>query len=86
MSSLCTQEEAKDIIEKSHLTVHEWKDKSEQSLEFFKKMAMKIEASGPPHLGFYLLMGKTAKIKFLNQVRNLEESKISIVQGTALKI
>ncbi len=86
LSSLCTQEEAKDVIEKSNLTVHEWKDKSEQSLEFFKKMAMKIEESGPTPLGFHLLMGKTAKIKFLNQVQNLEESKISIVQGTALKI
>ena len=86
LSSLCTQEEAKDAIEKSNLTVHEWKDKSEQSLEFFKKMAKKIEASGPLPLGFHLLMGKTAKTKFLNQVRNLEENKVSIVQGTALKI
>ena len=86
LSSLCTQEEAKTAIEKSNLTVHQWKDKSEQSLEFFKEMAKKIEKSGPPPLGFNLLMGKTAKTKFLNQVRNLEENKVSIVHGTAVKI
>ena len=86
LSSLCTQEEAKDAIEKSKLKVHDWKDKSEQSLEFFKKMAKKIEVSGPPPVGFHLLMGKTAKTKLLNQVKNLEENRVSIVQGTALKI
>ncbi|MDH5658966.1 MAG: methyltransferase domain-containing protein [Nitrosopumilus sp.] len=86
LSSLCTQEEAKDAIEKSNLVIHEWKDKSKQSLEFFKKMTKKIDASGPTPLGIHLLMGKTAKTKFLNQVRNLEENKVSIIQGTALKI
>ena len=86
LSSLCTQEEAKNAIQKSNLIVNEWKDKSEQSLEFFKETVKKIEKSGPPPLGFHLLMGKTAKTKLLNQVRNLEESRVSIVQGTASKI
>jgi len=86
LSSLCTQEEAKDAIEKSNLAVHEWKDKSEQSLDFFKDTLKRIERLGPVPLGIHLLMGRTAKIKLLNQVRNLEEDRISIVQGTALKI
>ncbi len=86
LSSLCTQEEAKDAIQKSNLEINEWKDKSEQSLEFFKEMIKKTEKSGPPPLGFHLLMGKTAKTKLLNIARNLEENRTSVVLGTALKI
>jgi len=86
LSSLCTQEEAKNCIEKSNLVLEEWRDKSEQSLEFFNETVKRIEKSGPPPLGFHLLMGKTAKTKLLNQIRNLEENRVSIVQGTALRI
>ena len=43
------------------------------------------EKSGPPPLGFHLLMGKTAKTKLLNLARNLEENRTSVVLGTALK-
>ena len=86
LSSLCTQVEAKTAIQKSNLEINEWKDKSEQSLEFFKEMIKKTEKSGPPPLGFHLLMGKTAKTKLLNLARNLEENRTSVVLGTALKI
>ena len=86
LSSLCTQEEAKDVIEKSNLVIHEWNDKSEQSLEFFKETVKRIETSESVPLGIHLLMGKTAKTKLLNQIQNLEENRVSIVQGTALKI
>ena len=86
LSSLCTQEEAKTALEKSNFAINEWKDKSEQSLEFFKETLKRIKKSGPIPLGIHLLMGKTAKTKLLNQVRNLEENRVSIVQGTALKI
>ena len=85
LSSLCTQEEAKTAIQKSNLVVDEWKDKSEQSLEFFKGVLKKTEKSGPPPLGFHLLMGKTAKTKLLNIARNLEEDRTSIVLGIASK-
>ena len=86
LSSLCTQEEAKTAIQKSNLVIDEWNDKSKLSLEFFKEMIKKTEKSGPPPLGFHLLMGKTAKTKLLNLARNLEENRTSVVLGTALKI
>ena len=85
LSSLCTQEEARDAIEKSNLIVDKWIDKSALSMKFFKEMVKKVETSGPPPLGFHLLMGKTAKEKLLNQARNLEEKRVTVVQGTALK-
>ena len=85
LSSLCTQEEAKTAIQKSNLVIDEWNDKSKLSLEFFKEMIKKTEKSGPPPLGFHLLMGKTAKTKLLNLARNLEENRTSVVLGTALK-
>lgn len=86
ISSLCTQDEAKESITKSNLEIEEWIDKSKQSLEFFKNMAKKTDQPGSPPLGFHLLMGKTAKTKFQNQTLNLEENRVSIVQGTASKI
>jgi hypothetical protein len=86
MSSLCSQDEARNIIESSNFKVDNWEDTTKKSLEFFKEMLRKTESSGPTPLGLHLLMGKTAKTKFLNQVRNLEENKISIAQGTAMKI
>jgi len=85
LSSLCTQEEAREAIEKSNLAVDKWIDKSKLSMEFFKAMINKAETSGPPPLEFHLLMGKTAKEKLLNQARNLEENRVTVVQGTALK-
>ena len=85
MSSLCTQDEAKGAIRKSNLVIDKWIDKSKLSMEFFKEMVKKIEGSECPPLGFHLLMGKTAKIKLFNQTRNLEENRITIVQGIALK-
>ena len=85
LSALCTQNEAKTIIEKSNLVVDKWIDKSIESMKFFKEMVKKAETSGPPPLGFHLLMGSTVKTKLLNQARNLEENRVSVVQGTALK-
>ena len=85
LSSLCTQEEAKKAIEKSNFKIDKWIDKSKLSLEFFKEMIKRVEISGPPPLGFHLLMGKTAKEKLLNQAQNLEENRVTVVQGTALK-
>ncbi len=86
LSSLCTQEDAKSAIQQSNFVIKEWNDKSEQSLEFFKEAIKKTEKSGPPLLGFHLLMGKTAKTKLLNIARNLEENRTSVVMGTAVKI
>lgn len=86
MSSLCTQDEARTAIEKSNLVIDEWIDKSKLSMDFFKEMVKKVESSGPPPLGFHLLMGNTAKEKLMNQTRNLEENRVTIIQGTALKI
>ena len=85
LSSLCTQEEVKTSIQNSNLTIENWLDKSSLSLPFFKEMLQKIEEVGPPPLGLHLLMGKNAKTKLVNQVRNLEENRISIVQGSAIK-
>lgn len=85
LSFLLTQDEAKTIMEKSNLTIDKWIDTTKQSLQFFHEMLQKATNSDTVPLGLHLLMGKTAKTKFLNQVRNLEENRISIAQGTALK-
>ncbi len=86
ISSLCTQDEAKESIRKSNLEIEKWIDKSQESLEFFRNMAKKTNSSDSPPLGIHLLMGITAKTKFQNQTHNLEEKRVSIVQGTAIKL
>lgn len=85
LSALCTQDEARAIIEESSLAVEQWRDTTQQSLQFFQEMLKKTSQSDSVPLGLHLLMGKTAKTKFLNQVKNLEEDRISIALGTALK-
>ena len=85
LSSLFTQDEAKEVMEKSNLTIDKWRDTTKLSLQFFLDMLNKTSKSGSVPLGIHLLMGSTAKIKFLNQIKNLEEDRISIALGTALK-
>ncbi len=83
ISSLVTQTEARAVIEKSGFTIVDWVEKSEQSLEWFRAALEKTREAGPPPLGLHLLMGPTARTKFTNVMRNLEEARITIVQGVA---
>lgn len=82
---LVSIDEVKQTLEGSGLEIQEWDDKTLQSLEWFFGVVEKIKESGPPPLGFHLLMGKTARAKLQNQVRNLEENRISVVQCVAEK-
>ena len=43
LSSLCTQEQAKDAIVNSNFIIEKWIDKSKLSKEFFKEMLKKLK-------------------------------------------
>ncbi|MFQ5935917.1 MAG: class I SAM-dependent methyltransferase, partial [Acidiferrobacterales bacterium] len=73
----------RQTLERSGLRIRHWADKSQHSLEWFAVVVEKIKESGPPPLGLHLLMGETARVKFQNQVRNLQERRIVVIQAVA---
>ena len=86
ISSLVSQEHAKNIMKNAGFQVRTWIDKTQDSAASFKIAANKVQKSGHPPLGLHILMGDTAKDKVINMSKNLEEQRISIVQGLAEKI
>lgn len=85
LSALAAPEEARDAIDAARLDSIEWVDKSGHSLQWFRAALQRMQETGPPPLGLHLLMGPTAADKFDNVLRNLEQGRISIVQGVACK-
>lgn len=85
ISSLATEPEARSIMDQVGLEVVEWITKVQESIEFFKRVLVKIEAEGPPPIGIHLLMGDNAKAKLLNYIQNLSENRLSVALGMACK-
>ena len=71
------------ILDKAGLKTLDWEDKSQHSLEWFKAVVEKTKESGPPPLGLHLLMRETARTKFENVIRNLQENRIVVIQAVA---
>ncbi|MFQ5994124.1 MAG: SAM-dependent methyltransferase [Acidiferrobacterales bacterium] len=85
ISFLASPDTLQRTLEQSGFRIRDWADKSQHSLEWFAAIVEKIKESGPPLLGTHLLMGDTAKVKFQNQVRNLQEQRIVVIQAVAEK-
>lgn len=85
ISFLAAPEAVRGILEDLGFRILGWEDKSRQSLEWFEAAVDKMRASGPPPLGFHLLMGSTARTKFENMIRNLAERRIVVIQAVAEK-
>ncbi|MBT5875034.1 MAG: class I SAM-dependent methyltransferase, partial [Candidatus Latescibacteria bacterium] len=85
ISFLISPDSARDVLEKIGLEIRNWEDKSAHSLAWFETAAEKLKSSGPPSLGTHLLMGETAKDKFVNVVRNLRDERIAVLQAVLVK-
>ena len=85
ISHLATEPQAKQAIENSGMKIEKWIPKVQQSIDYFKTVAAKIEADGPPPIGIHLLMGDNAKIKLQNYVKNLTENRTAVIMGMASK-
>jgi ubiquinone/menaquinone biosynthesis C-methylase UbiE len=85
ISFLAAPEEVRKILESLGLVVHDWVDKSEPSLRWIEAAMEKFKVTGPPPLGTHLLMGDTARKKFENAMRNLQEGRIVVYQARAEK-
>ncbi len=73
------------LLEETGFRVRIWEDTSARSLQWFLAAAEKAARAGPPPLGIHLVLGRTAKAKFANLVRNLQEERIAVVQCVAAK-
>jgi ubiquinone/menaquinone biosynthesis C-methylase UbiE len=86
ISFLATPETAQKALEAVGFRIREWADKSHQSLEWFRAVVETLQRSGPLPLGLHLLMGQTAKTKFENNIRNLQEGRIVVFQAVVEKV
>jgi ubiquinone/menaquinone biosynthesis C-methylase UbiE len=84
-SALMTPDAAKVTITRSQFVVQDWLDKSDDSLQWFKKTAAKAKATGRKPLSIHLLLGATTGQKLKNIIRNLQEKRITLIQGVAVK-
>ena len=85
ISFLAAPEQVRKILETLGYVVHDWVDKSESSLQWIQAAMEKVKVTGPPPLGTHLLMGDTARKKFENAMRNLQEGRIVVYQVRAEK-
>jgi SAM-dependent methyltransferase len=85
ISSLATESEARATMEAVGLEIVHWIRKVDESMAFFKAVAERIAADGPPPIGIHLLMGDNAKLKLQNYVQNLGEGRTSVAMGMARK-
>ncbi len=86
ISSLVMEKEARSTIEKAGLDIEQWHGRVQESIAFFKKVSARIENQGLPPVGIHLLMGDNAKIKLHNLARNLEEERVTVAMGMAVKV
>jgi len=62
-----------------------WQDSTEKGRSWFRRMGTKIKQNGLPRLGIHLLLGSDFKLMAQNQVRNLEEDRISLIETIVRK-
>jgi ubiquinone/menaquinone biosynthesis C-methylase UbiE len=83
ISFLARADSIPGILEAAGLQVLEWEDRSADSLSWFENAVSRLRSSGPPPLGLHLLMGASTLPKFENLIRNLQESRITVIQSVA---
>jgi ubiquinone/menaquinone biosynthesis C-methylase UbiE len=75
-SFLATPDEMRSLLCDAGFDIVSWRDTSEAGKEWFKAISKRITESGPPPLGFHLLLGADFTEMAKNQVRNLVEDRI----------
>lgn len=83
ISFLCEPEEATRILEAEGLRTRTWDDVTGACLEWRRSEGE--DAGDPPALGLHLLLGDSAEVKVENEIRNLDEGRVTTIQGIAEK-
>ena len=84
-SFLARPEQVKAILRNLGLQERAWVDSTDKSRIWFEQIRQRNDAQGPPTIGIHLLMGGTAKQKFVNALDGLKTNKIVTVQAAFTK-
>jgi MPBQ/MSBQ methyltransferase len=81
ISHLQPPEKVRSLITTTGFTELVWIDETASATEWFRQRSPTTAPESTPHLGLHLLLGPDFDRMFRNQVRNLEEQRISIVKA-----
>lgn len=84
LSSLVHPEHLRALVADAGFEPVVWRDVTEPSLEWFRDVVASMQSrppDAPPPLGLNLLMGADAPVKATNVVQNLEDGRITVIQG-----
>jgi ubiquinone/menaquinone biosynthesis C-methylase UbiE len=76
-----TAENMHEILESLHFKSMLISDQTNKGIRFLKELFDKMSQSGPPKLGWNVLMGRSAMEKLCNIMEGLEEGKIALQSG-----
>ncbi|MBL8474129.1 MAG: methyltransferase domain-containing protein [Rhodocyclaceae bacterium] len=85
LSHLIAPAAARDLLESLGAELLDWEDRSEITLEWFRRIVDRQHQSGPPPLGLHILMGESAARKTENLMQSLAANCIRIVQAVVRK-
>ena len=81
ISHLESPDAIRALIITSGFTELAWVDETASATEWFRQRLRATAPGGPPPPGLHLLLGPEFGEMFRNQVRNLEEARISVIQA-----
>jgi ubiquinone/menaquinone biosynthesis C-methylase UbiE len=84
-SFLATPDEMRKLLSGAGFDVANWNDTSEIGKEWFKAVNKRLAETGPPPLGFGVLLGDDFPAMSKNQVRNLVEDRIRPTEIICIK-
>ena len=79
-SFLQTPEHLQGLLDEIGLEILSWQDKTEWGRLWFQNMNKKVQEQSSKPLGLHLLLGSEFKMMAQNQIRNLEEGRITIIE------
>lgn len=85
ISFLARADAVPEILEAAGQQAPGWEDRSADSLAWFRSAVNRIRSAGQAPLGLHLLMGASALPGFENLIRNLQESRITVIQSVAAR-
>ncbi|MGI8687049.1 MAG: class I SAM-dependent methyltransferase [Thermomicrobiales bacterium] len=86
ISFLRSSEETRKLLAETGFREIEWVDDNEKIIAALQRQASIMALNGPPPLGIQLLMGMEFPTMVVNVERNLQENRLTIIQGVFERI
>lgn len=85
MSILVSPKELRAFLAESGFALTGWNDVTDTALRVFEKLEGRVRQGGLPPLGTHILVGPDFEAMVVNQLRNFQEQRISVIQVAARK-